>query len=76
MPPMTPSNSGYSPGIAARQATIVSETVVTRYKRRFLGAWVDGDYERGLDLLMSDGTLWFHPFDGGTPRQVTKIGLL
>ena len=50
---------------------IVSSTHRKRYQRHpGDNNYVDGVVKTGLDLLMEDGSLWFHPFDGSKPRQI------
>lgn len=40
--------------------------------RTIHGDW--GVWESGLILTMEDGSAWFHPFSGGTVRQLREPG--
>jgi hypothetical protein len=49
---------------------IILSTHAVRYKRYPDWVYVDGIPQSGLDLLMEDGSLWFHPYDGSDPRKI------
>ena len=42
----------------------------TIYHRRY--SWSEGRHITGSRLTMSDGTVWFHPYDGSAPIENPK----
>lgn len=47
---------------------IVSSERAVLFVKRY--DWSDGQYEPGLNLRMTNGSLWFHPFNGQPPKQI------